>query len=251
DLMRALKPFFGARKRAKSAVLDCVDIKAQENEVEFITKGFSSSIEAEVASPGCARFPFPLFETLFRNPQKLAWTSAGRLSIRITEGQIQAGPTTFNHSGVSIQAVEERIADLPIDASVADTLALSFRFTPKELADSGLWDRFQAAQRRADDLIDRACKTLGPLNIDSERLSEFVWEEVRQQAVTAERPEAQPNESDVGKMQSPEETRSTPESERLYPKLSKEEQKRADQEVAAHLKAVADEPKRLASDDNE
>ena len=48
DLMHALKPFFGARKHAKSAALDCVDIKAQENEVEFITAGFSSSVKAEV-----------------------------------------------------------------------------------------------------------------------------------------------------------------------------------------------------------
>ena len=92
DLVQALKSFFGRRARGKDAELDYVDIKAQENEVEFITTGFSSSVEAEVASPGCARFPFPHFETLFRNPQKLAWTSAGRLSIRITEGQSKLVP---------------------------------------------------------------------------------------------------------------------------------------------------------------
>ena len=179
DLMRALKPFFGAKKHAKSAALDCVDIKAQENEVEFITTGFSSSVKAEVASSGCARFPYALFETLFRKPQKLAWTSAGRLSIRITEGQIQAGATTFNHPDVSIQAIKERIAYLPIHASLTDTLALSFRFSPKELADSGLWDRFQAAQQRADDLIDRASKLLEPLNIDRDALGRFVSEEIK------------------------------------------------------------------------
>src|ERR1035438_1960541 len=160
DLIRALKPFFGGRPREKSAALDYVDIKAEETEAEFITTGLSSSSKAEVTSSGCARLPFQLFETLFRNPQKLAWTSAGRLTIRITEGQIQVGPFTLDHPDVSIPALKERIADLPANASLADTVALTFRFTFEELADSGLWDRVKAAEQLRGELIDHASRAL-------------------------------------------------------------------------------------------
>jgi hypothetical protein len=178
DLIQALKPFFGGRPRGKSAALDYVDIKAEETEAEFITTGFSSSSKAEVTSSGCARLPFPLFETLFRNPQKLAWSSAGRLTIRIKEGQIQAGPFTLDHRDVSIPAFNERIADLPSNASLADTLALNFRFTVKELGDSGLWDRAQAARQRTGELIDRASRILEPLEITRDDLLDFVYGQV-------------------------------------------------------------------------
>lgn len=182
DLVQAMKPFFGKRKLSKSAALDYVDIKAQENEVEFMTTGFSSSTMAEVASPGSARLPFPLFETVFRNPQKLAWTPAGRLSVCITDGHIQAGPTAFDHRDVSIGASKERIVDLPINASLVDTLALGFRFNTQELADSGLWDRVQATRQRADELIDRAKELLEPLEITRDDLGGFVSDHIKRRA---------------------------------------------------------------------
>ena len=78
-----------------------------------------------------------------------------------------------------IQAFKERIADLPINTSLADTLALSFRFNTPEFADSGLWDRAQAAQQRADDLIDRASRLLDPFNIDRDELGRFVLDEIK------------------------------------------------------------------------
>jgi len=176
DLLNVLKPLFAGRARGKSAALDYVDIKAQEGEVEFVSTGMSSSLEVEVACSGCARVPFPLFEGLFRNPVSIA---AGLLLIRITEGQIQVGPTTLNHPGVTIQAVEGRIADLPIDASLADALALSYQFTPKEITDSGLWARFQSAREEASNLIDDATRILEPLRIDRDSLSRFVFDEIK------------------------------------------------------------------------
>jgi hypothetical protein len=175
DLIQALKPFFGGRPGAKSTALGYVDIKAEKTETEFITTGFSSSSKAEVTSAGRARLPFSMFETLFRNPQKLAWNPAGRLTIRIKQGQIQAGPFTLDNPDVSIPA---RRAELPIGASLQDTLALSLRYSEQELAENGLWDRVKGAQQEAAQMIEKAAKILGPLNITRESLRSFVWDQI-------------------------------------------------------------------------
>jgi hypothetical protein len=151
DLRQALKPFFAGRARGKAAALEYVDVKAQKDEIEFVSTAIAATIPGEVISSGCARIPFRLFETLFRKPQRLA---EGRLSIQIREGQIQAGPMTVNSPDVSVLLIGARIADLPLDAPPLETLALTLRFSDEELADSGLLARVEAAQRRTDDLID-------------------------------------------------------------------------------------------------
>jgi hypothetical protein len=176
DLLHALKPFFAGRARGKAATLDYIDITAKEDEVEFVSTGMASSVGAEVVSSGCARVPYPIFEALFRKPEKYG---VSRLAIHIENGQIKAGPTILNHPGVTIQAIGARIADLPIDASVVDTLGLSFRFNTNELADSGLDAKVRAAQQRADDLIDQATKLLEPLEINRDALTRFVFDQIK------------------------------------------------------------------------
>ena len=157
--------------QAKDATLEYVDMKAQKDEIEFVSTAISATIPGEVVSSGCARIPFRLFETLFRRPQRLA---AGRLSIQIREGEIKAGPMTVNNPEVAMLLIGARIADLPLDAPLPETLALTARFSHEELADSGLFDRVVAAQRRAGDITDRASKLLEPLGITRAELDRFV-----------------------------------------------------------------------------
>ena len=125
ELMQALKPFLAGRARGKAAALEYVDVKAQKDEIEFVSTAISATIRGEVVSSGCARIPFPLFETLFRRPQRLA---AGRLSIQIREGEIKAGPMIVKNPEVAMLLIGARIADLPLDAPLLETLALTLRF---------------------------------------------------------------------------------------------------------------------------
>lgn len=75
-----------------------------------------------------------------------------------------------------------RIADLPLDAPLLETLALTLRFSHEELADSGLLDSVVAAQRRTDDIIDRATKLLEPLGVSRAELDRFVSEQLKSRA---------------------------------------------------------------------
>lgn len=179
ELMQALKPFFAGRARGKAAAREYVDVKAQKDEIQFLSTAISATISGEVASSGCARIPCRLFETLFRRPQRLA---AGRLWVQIREGQIKAGPTTVNNPDVSMRLIGARIADLPLDAPLPETLALTLRFSHEELADSGLLANVEAAQQQTDELIDRASKLLKPLEITRDELDGFVSEHIKRRA---------------------------------------------------------------------
>jgi hypothetical protein len=179
DLKQALKPFFAGRAWGKDAALEYVDVKAQKDEIEFVSTAIAATIPGEVVSSGCARITFRLFETLFRKPQRLA---DGRLSIQIREGEIKAGPMIVNSPDVSMLLIGARIADLPLDAPLLETLALTLRLNREELADSGLSDRVAAAQKRTDDILDRAIKLLEPLGITRNDLDQFVSEQIKRRA---------------------------------------------------------------------
>ena len=157
--------------------MDSVDISAQGEEVEFVSTGVGASLPAEVTSPGRARIPYPFFEIVFRDLKKLG---SGRLTFHLDNGQIGVGSAVFKHAGISMQEIERRIADLPIDAPLVETLSLDFKFSSKELMDSGLLARVSQARQEAEGIIEQAAKVLEPLQIDRWALREFVWEKIRE-----------------------------------------------------------------------
>jgi len=179
DLIHAMKPFFQRGGKRKAAEFDYVEVKAEGKEVEFNSSDFVSIAKANVTASGCARFAFPFFETLFRKPQDLAWSPTGRISIRITHGQIQAGATTFTSPDLSLVG---RVLELPAGATLHEMLALTLQYSEQELKEGGVWDRVQAAQTEAAQLIEKAAKLLWPLNITRDCLRSFVWEQIAKPA---------------------------------------------------------------------
>jgi hypothetical protein len=91
--------------------------------------------------------------------------------VRIETGSIKVESTVFSHPEISLRLIGARIADLPIDASLPDVLALSAQFRPEEIEDSGLLRKVLAAQEEASRLIDRAAAILEPLGIERAALS--------------------------------------------------------------------------------
>lgn len=178
ELRAALRAFFSGRPRRKAArVVEYVDVSAREGEVEFVGTGLEASLAAPVTSSGGARIPFPLFEHVFG---RRALLGKGSVQVRIDAGKIKAGTLTLTNPAVALRGAESRIVDLPIDASLVDTLRLSFRVGETDLEQSGLSAKVREARRQATDLIEQAAKILGPLGIGSEALATFVWNSIRQ-----------------------------------------------------------------------
>ena len=80
----------------------------------------------------------------------------------------------------TLRPIGSRTADLPVNPSLLDMIALRVRFRDEELEDSGLVPRVMEAQKRAADLIDSAASTLSPLGVSRQALSQFVEEQVLQ-----------------------------------------------------------------------
>jgi hypothetical protein len=69
-----------------------------------------------------------------------------------------------------------------MDAGLPDVLALSLRFRPEEIEDSGLLATVLAAEAEASRLVDQAYKTLKSLDIDRDVLSKLVSEQIKRRA---------------------------------------------------------------------
>lgn len=82
-----------------------------------------------------------------------------------------------------MRQIGARIADLPIDASLPDVLALLVKFRTEELSDSGLLARVLAAQEQTSALIDLAINALKSLDINREALNEFIYEQIKKRTL--------------------------------------------------------------------
>lgn len=136
ELKEAFRPLLAAKPRGKKAHLEYVDITAESGEVTLVIAGASSAFPAEVKSGGYARVPLVFFE---RFSQVLRTLNQQAITVSIQSGQIKAGSMTFTNPGITTRLIGSRIADLPIDASLLDTLSLLVRFRQEELEESGLW----------------------------------------------------------------------------------------------------------------
>jgi len=92
---------------------------------------------------------------------------------------MKAGPLAFNNPGITLQSPTVRLADLPLGASLADTLELTLRFSHDELLNSGLWERALVAQERTRALIEEATKILEPLEVGRDDLNQLVWNGIK------------------------------------------------------------------------
>lgn len=81
-----------------------------------------------------------------------------------------------------MRLIGARIADVPVNAALADVLVLLFQFSPEELQDSGLMARVVEAENKAMELIRQAANILEPLKIGPETLREVVWQNLRRSA---------------------------------------------------------------------
>jgi hypothetical protein len=92
-------------------------------------------IPVQVTKAGYARLPYLTFEWLNNALKALRQPS---VEVAISKGQVKTTNLTFNHPDISTRLIGARIADLPIDAPLADVLALLVKFRSEEIGDSGL-----------------------------------------------------------------------------------------------------------------
>ena len=177
----AVKYLLAGTSRTEQDSLEMVDINVRAAEVELVTTGVSSPFPAEVRRSGYARVPLPVFERISRAIRGLRNDSI-RVSVEI--GTIKVGKLSFSHPEITLRLIGARVGDLPIDAPLADVLALQAPFRPEELEDSGfgLLARVLEAQEQASKLIDQVFVSLEQLGIERATLGVFVSEQIAARA---------------------------------------------------------------------
>jgi hypothetical protein len=179
EFSKALRYLRPARAKGRKAQADCVDLNVRAEEVEIVAPGVSFSLPAQVILAGYARVPYLTFEWFSRALKTLRQPS---VEVAIIQGQVKTANLTFKHPDITTRLIGARIADLPIDAPLADVLALLAKYRPEELSDSGLLARVLAAQETASALIDRAMKVLARLKIKREELSQFIMDQIKKRS---------------------------------------------------------------------
>jgi hypothetical protein len=177
EFTEALRSFFFGDERGIEGALEYVDLLAGKDAVTLDLTGASAQLRAKIKSAGYARIPYGVFEGAFKDTGKPGIELMG---VHIINGEMKVGAEVFKHHAIAVRLIGARIADLPIDASLMDTLALSLRFSQQELIDGGVWSNVLDAKRQAAKLIEASTRTLEPLGIGGEALTEFVWGQIRQ-----------------------------------------------------------------------
>jgi len=182
ELKKAMRQVLFAKYPRKQALAEYVDLNLTPDKLGLVATGVSSEIPAEVTVMGYARVPYLLLKGIVR---ALGRMNRGLVRLSCQAGQLTIGNLSFRNPGITRRFIGARIADLPVNASPADTIALCFLYGPEELEESGLLPRVMESQAEAARLIDSAALVLRPLEVSRETVSQFVWEHIRRRAETS------------------------------------------------------------------
>jgi len=150
---------------------DTADLVAVADTVELCSTGTSIVLPATVVQGGCGRIPL----VVLRNAKRAAASfKKNRLRVRIEGGRIKLDSFSFSHPEIELKPIGTRIADLPINATALDCLAVQTLFSAEEIAESGLAPRILDAQEIAVWSIKSAADTLAKFGVPLEAVRDLV-----------------------------------------------------------------------------
>ncbi len=150
---------------------DTADFRAVADDLELCSTGTSTHMDAQVIRAGNARVPLPVLSHI----KKIAVSfKRDRLRVQIEAGRFKVESYSLSHPDVELKRIGTRLADLPVNASALDGLALQKLFSAEELAESGVAARVLAAQERASSAIESAASSLQEFGVPREAVAELL-----------------------------------------------------------------------------
>jgi hypothetical protein len=169
ELRKAQKQLLFNRGAFKET--DCADLLVSSCVATFRTVGteFEAPIKGNHLGP--ARMPL---KTLKQLVQAAGTFGKPEIKLHFEPGKVQVEKFTIRHPDVTLGIFPSHKFDLPPDAGVLDTLALASLLSPEQIADQGLRERVEAAQRRTSAAVSSAEGALRELGIQREHIQELV-----------------------------------------------------------------------------
>jgi hypothetical protein len=177
DLKRAARQLQVNRDEFKDT--DVADLVVSPSTLEMKAVGTETCIAANGKQPGAARLPLKIFAKLI----DMAKTYHQREStILVDDGYAKVGRTKTSHPDITVGDVCSHPLSIPPNASAIDTLAVASMMTPEQIADAGLRDRVENAQKRASAAVVLALGALKEFNVTSTDLAEIIDQRVAEAA---------------------------------------------------------------------
>ncbi|MGA3126171.1 MAG: hypothetical protein ABSD13_05615 [Candidatus Korobacteraceae bacterium] len=169
ELKKAIRLMLSGRKEYLSH--DTADFRAVADTLELSSTGSSTAIEATVTQAGYARVPFDVLNNLRR--AAVSYTKT-RVRLRIEPGRLRIESFGLSHPDIELRRIGGRMADLPVNATPLDALALVKLLSSGEIAEAGLSARVLDAQERAISAIEWATDSLKEFRVPREAISDLL-----------------------------------------------------------------------------
>ncbi|MGB8130457.1 MAG: hypothetical protein WCG81_11755 [Candidatus Angelobacter sp.] len=159
---------------------DAAQILISEVVATFRTTGASAEIPITGTAFGAACLPLSVLERIWE-----VATTFNRDSIKvvISDAWVQVETCRIKHSGIKpvpLQAIPDFNIDLPVDASLLETLGLASLLTKTQIKDQGLSKRVEHAERQATGAIEAAAHKLAEFGVSADQLQRVVNERIRE-----------------------------------------------------------------------
>jgi hypothetical protein len=173
DLKNATKQLLVNRGEFRDT--DLADLLVSECVATFRTVGTSTEIPVFGTSLGAARLPLSVLKDIARTAGTY---KSKELPVVIEEGSIKVASFRMKSENITLGAIPDQRIDIPVDASLLDTLALGVLLSEMQITEQGLTRRVLDAWQKANEAIHAAAASLTALEVTEPQIRGLVEKRV-------------------------------------------------------------------------
>jgi hypothetical protein len=163
--------------RGEFADSDFADLLVSE--VIATIRAVATTTEIPVAglSLGAARIPLAVMDRVVR---AAATFKRKEVRVLVSEGTVKVDTMVHTHPGIIVGIIPNQTIDLPINASILETLGIASILSEAVISAQGLTKRVQLASETAERLIKIAAGTLSTIGISEQEIRVLAKDHIQQ-----------------------------------------------------------------------
>lgn len=174
DLKNATKQLLVNRGEFRDS--DLADLLVSECAATLRSVGTSTEIPVFGTSTGVARLPLSVLKDIAR----IAGTYKSKeVPVVVEEGSIKVSSFRIRSEEITLGSIPNQQIDIPVDASLLDTLALGVLLNELQITEQGLTRRVLDAWQKANEAIHEAALSLTELDVTEAQIRGLVEERVQ------------------------------------------------------------------------
>jgi hypothetical protein len=177
ELRKAVKQLSLNRQEFKET--DCADLLVSSFAVTFRSIGTTAEAAIEGTHPGSVRLPLKILVKVIEVAKTY---QSPDLKWQFETGVVRVEKFSLKHPDISLGILPDLKFDLPVDAGPAHTLALAYLLSAVQIADQGLRDRVETAQRYVREAVSNATLSPREFCVSPKQVQELIDSQIRAMA---------------------------------------------------------------------